>query len=236
MIDISYLKNEVREMIQLDVVDVAKHHSKVGGGFYAIPRQVFCIVDFLGGVAYNNRKSEPRLTSTRKAVRFIKDFFPVHYRSFPDLIVAMWRHGTVHGFRPLVYYTYSGNKRITVKWSSNNGDEDWNRAVNIRLLDTNTEGTVLMAVNISQLAADLLAAFDKLTARIEKDQAFGRACVRRMNRLLSPVNCKTARTHKRKRDRGKLSTYKKKDVMRDQILKTASLTKGILRESKVTWY
>ena len=37
MVDISFLKNDVREMIRLDVVDIAKHNSEFGGGFFAIP-------------------------------------------------------------------------------------------------------------------------------------------------------------------------------------------------------
>ncbi len=239
MLDISFLKIVVRETIQHDVIDVAKYHGEVGGGFFGIPRQVFCVVDFLGGVAYNNIKGEPKLTSTRKAVRFINDFFPMHYRPYSNLMVAMWRHGTVHSFCPFTYYTMSGNKKTTVTWSSNNSSEDWNRAVNIRLLDTETDGTVRMAVNIIQLATDLLIAFDKLIERMETKAAFGRACIRRINCLLAPVNCMMPRIVKRKRGKGtrnRNTGHKTLEAIRDQILKAARSTDGIERNGQVTWY
>lgn len=230
--------HEVRDMIQRDVIDVAKYHSEVGGGHYSIPRQVFCIVDFLGGVAYNNHKGERELTSTRKAVRFINEFFPVHYRPYSNLIVAMWRHGTVHGFRPVSYYTRFGNKKTVIKWSSNNSDKSHNLAVNLRFLDTETSGTVQMAVNIYQLATDLLDAVDKLIERMKRSPAFGRGCVKRMDRLLAPVNCMASKPYKKTR-KNKKSTKKvvHSNIIRNQILKATKSNPGIVREGQqVTWY
>jgi hypothetical protein len=191
-----------------------------------VPRQVFCFVDFLGSVAYNNARGEQAPASTRKAVRFIKEYFPHHYREYANLLVAMWRHGTVHGFLPYKYYALQGRRKITVRWSSNNDFKPHNRAVNLKLFDVQGDpNSVCLAINICELADDLFAALDKIIRRIDRDPSFERACVRRLNRVLKPRYIKA----KGLRVAGKAE-------IEAQILAAPGSTSGLLRGDQVEWY
>ena len=216
-------------MVLSDVVAVARCHARSGanGGWFGVPRQVFCFVDFLGAVAYNNDPSRGEDgASTRKAVRFINEFFPRDYSSFSSLMVAMWRHGTVHNFIPFTYYAMRGNQKVTVEWTSNNSNAMHNRAVNLKMLDTESgKNTVCLSVNTCQLADDLLYALNALIARMEREDSFRRGCLRRLERSLRARDCMKMRM-------GNAA----KDVIRKQILEGPISTKGILRGDQVQWY
>jgi hypothetical protein len=229
MADISFLKERVRGAVLSDVVAVARYHARSGtdGGWFGVPRQVFCFVDFLGAVTYNNDASRrEKGASTRKAVLFINEFFPRDYTPFSNLMVAMWRHGTVHNFIPFTYYAMRGNQKVTVKWTSNNSNAKHNRAVNLKMFDTESgKNTVCLSVNTCQLADDLLYALDALIARMERDDSFRRGCLRRLERSLRARNCMTMRM-------GNAA----KNVIKKQILGGPISTKGILRGDQVEWY
>jgi hypothetical protein len=227
--DISFLKDTVRRAVLSDIVEVARYHARRGtnGGWFGVPRQVFCFVDFLGAVSYNNdplrRESG---ASTRKAVRFIDEFFPRCYKPFSNLIVAMWRHGTVHNFIPFSYYAMKGNRKVTVKWTSNNSNAQHNRAVNLGIFDSEYDtNTVCLSVNTCQLADDLLYALDALITRMEKNSSFRRGCLRRLQRSLETRSYKTIRL-------GNAG----KNTIRDQIFRASTSSKGILRGDQVEWY
>ena len=213
MIDISYLKGCIRGSIVSDVINVAKLHSLCGGtcaGWFGIPRQVFCYVDFLGSIAYNNIPSfNEDGASTRKAVRFIKEFFPKCYRSYANLLIAMWRHGTVHNFKPFVFYTVKGNKKLFVEWTSNRSDAQHNRVVNMcTYKKKGCDYVIILSVNICQLADDLLYAFDLFVDKMETNQSFMNGCIRRLKRSLEVRNCMSL----------KKIGKKQKDEIRKQIL------------------
>jgi hypothetical protein len=227
--DMSFLKDRVRGAVLSDVVAVARYHASTGasGGWFGIPRQVFCFVDFLGAVTYNNDPSRRENgASTRKAVRFINEFFPRDYSPFSSLMVAMWRHGTVHNFIPFTYYAMKGNQKVTVQWTSNNSNAKHNRAVNLKMFDTKLgKKTVCLSVNTCQLADDLLYALDRLIARMERNESFRRGCLKRVERSLRARNCITIR----------MGTAAKGGI-RKQILEGQISTKGILRDDQVEWY
>lgn len=196
MADEVFITDYLRKIVVSDVVEVAHFHaantdSDYCGGCLSVPREVFCIVDFLGAVAYNNNPSRNEDgASTRKAVRFIREFFPIEYSEFAELIVAMWRHGTVHALEPRKYTCRANGRRIEVRWTSNNGPEQHNRDANVRWYTVADDpGTYSIAVNICALADDLLVALDRLVVRMQQDSGFGRACVRRLNRVLRSEDC-----------------------------------------------
>ncbi|HMB92633.1 MAG TPA: hypothetical protein VKP65_17400 [Rhodothermales bacterium] len=169
------LESRSSRSIITDVVEIAKYHSIHGGtnaGWFSIPRQVFCFVDFLGSIAYNSKKNEG-LASTRKAVRFIKDFFPRHYKPYAGLLVALWRHGTVHHFTPSVYFAMNGRQKVIVEWTSNRSNTEKQRIVNMKTFDVEgRKDVIILAVNTCQLADDLLSAFDLFLEKIEKPSHF----------------------------------------------------------------
>jgi hypothetical protein len=185
MYDASFLKGEVRQSIHWDVVDFAYSATGNGAGWFGVPRQVFCFVDFLGGVAFPHRRDGKPVGSTRRSVRFLREYFPSDYNPVAELLVAMWRHGTVHGFMPDRYYTTRGNRRITVVWSSNNDWAEHNQAVNLQFFDIDGQpDAVCLSVNMCALAGDLMDAFDRLLNRRDLSPSFERGCISRLNRLM----------------------------------------------------
>ena len=181
MTDISYLKATVRGSIISDVVEIAKYHSCVRGdinaGFFSIPRLVFCYADYLGSIAYD----EP--SSTDRTVEFLKDFFPGDYGQYADLLVAMWRHGTVHQFVPYGYYAMRGSSEVKLLWTCSREDTPDSRRVHLKTGITKDAppNEFRLVVNICQLADDLVSAFDKLVAKMEGDVKFMADCLRRLD-------------------------------------------------------
>lgn len=213
-----------------DLIASANFYKNLGGktaGWFSIPREIFCITDFLASIAYNNKGNESG-ASTRKSVRFLKEFFPKEYKPFANLVIAIWRHGTVHSFFPSVYFVMRGKNKIIVKWTSNRSDEKHNRIVNMNTFDKEGESnTVILSVNIFQLADDLLFAFDKFKNKLEKKPQFMNGCARRINNVLKMKNCESLNRI------GK----SEKQILKDQIVRAKKSTKGIIDANiQVEWY
>lgn len=228
--DIDYLKISVRGSIVTDIIQVAAHHSITGGinaGCFSVPRQVFCTVDFLGAICYFDKGRE-KGASTRKAVRFIKEFFPRHYTPFANLIIAMWRHGTVHNFVPSEFFIRFQNKKIAIRWTSNRSDEQHNRIVNMKTFQKEKDAnTIYLSVNICQLADDLLSAFDKFILKMETKPSFNHSCLRRLTNLLEIKNCMTS----------KKIGKNERNTLKGQILLAKSSARGeIDKNLQVKWY
>ena len=169
-------------------------------------------------VSYNNKNGEEG-ASTRKAVRFINEYFPKHYKPYADLLVAIWRHGTVHNFAPSQFYAVQGNKKTIIKWTSNRSNAKHNRAVNLRTFNKkNSLNIIYLSINIFQLADDLLYAFDRLIEKIDGQSSFANGCLRRLNRLFKMKNCMSL----------KRIGNTKKGQLKNQILTAKSSTIGTI--------
>jgi hypothetical protein len=227
---LNYLETTIKESIVFDVIEIAEFHSshpKNNGGWFGIPRQVFCYIDILGAIAYRNNKNEDG-ASTRKAIRFLNEFFPKDYSNFSDILIAMWRHGTVHNFKPYEFYIQNGRKKLHLKWSSNRSNENHNRAVHMKTFrHEDSENYIYVSINICQLADDLLTSLENLISKIKANRSFYNGCQTRLNKLLEPRNClKVTKVGKRKRE-----------VLRDQILSAKTSCKGIIKRDKnIQWY
>ncbi len=115
---IKYLQNDIKKSLKIDILDVAKFHSRrkeKGGGHHSVSRDVFCYVDHLGYIRYGGN-------STERAVKFIREYFPANYKPYTELIHAMWRHGTVHNVKPYACKANLPNTStdIEVHWLSTN--------------------------------------------------------------------------------------------------------------------
>lgn len=227
---LTFLETTIKESIVSDVVEIAKYHSahqKHNGGWFGIPRQIFCYIDFLGAIAYRNIKGEDG-ASTRKATRFLNEYFQENYSKFADMLIAMWRHGTVHNFKPYDFFVQTGRKKIYLKWSSNRSDEKHNRKVHLKTFkDEDSENIIYLAINICQLADDLLLALEKIVSKIKSKQSFYNGCQTRLNKSLESQNCfKLAKIG-----------AKKKEILKDQILIAERTCEGVLKKDKnVQWY
>jgi hypothetical protein len=95
---IGFLETKLLQTIENDIVAaLVLHEERQLGGFYRIPRQVFCYVDYLGALC----KGPP--AATEKAMFFMDTYLATidrRYKKFDRLIYEIWRHGTVHEFDP----------------------------------------------------------------------------------------------------------------------------------------
>lgn len=225
---IDFLENSVREIIKTEIINIAQIHGVIGGGLTSIPRNVFCIVDFLGAIAFNNNtnneiKNKNKFASTRKSVRFINDFFPSCYKNYSHLIVSMWRHGTIHNLFPYSYFIRSGNKKLIISWTSNPTNKIHNRNVHMKTFDKeNEENYIYLSFNTYQLAIDLKLAFEKFIKKIDKNPSFMRGCQRRLKRTRKFKNF------------GKLKEFK--HIKKDFIYAHANTKGSIDNKLQVTWY
>ena len=180
---ISYLDQNVRNSIINDVKDIARYHSRSysgkEAGFFGIPRQVLCYVDYLGLVAFGDE------SSTLRAIKFIKKYFPSHYKDYAEFLYAMWRLGTVHQYEPNSYYASFTNDRamlVTVSWLSNNSNRRINRKENMKFYSLqHSNRDVRLVINICQLVDDLLVSLDNFMAELRKDKDYREECESRID-------------------------------------------------------
>jgi hypothetical protein len=116
------LRNSLREDV-LPILHVCMGREE--GGYFIIPREVFAYTDFLGAL-YGGYGGEMdgrhrRLATTDKAVKFIEDIFakadPLYGR-YGRHVHEMFRHGTVHVFRPHALRRPDGS---TLEWKIHKG-------------------------------------------------------------------------------------------------------------------
>lgn len=181
---IQYLEDEIRKSIITDIVDVAAYHGRrqqLESGHHSTPRQVFCYVDHLGYIAYGHT------SHTKRAVKFIKEFFPSQYEAFAQLIFVMWRHGTVHQFKPFSYRAPLGDnsgRQVAVRWLSTNHNRKLERNLHLLVFPMeDTLDTVFLVVNSCQLADDLLSAVDNFIAHLRATPRQKEECEKRIESL-----------------------------------------------------
>lgn len=183
---IEYLEPHLRQSIINDVRDIAHYHArprkKTEGGFFSVPRAVFCYVDFLGYIAVGK-------ANTESAVSFIKSYFPVAYHDYAALIYSMWRHGTVHEYKPKTYYAmFPGQSpaKVSVAWVSNNDNRLKERSLHLTFLPMQGKrGKIHLCMNICQLVDDLLEGLNKFVGALNSDRKLRIECQKRLNDVFS---------------------------------------------------
>jgi hypothetical protein len=185
---LDYLNTTVRDMIIDDVIRVADfqcdQNKGRNEGYFGIPRQVFCIVDFLGHLLNPPRKNYKYDTSLR-AIKFIQTCFPESYRDIAPLIYQQWRHGTVHALLPKKYIVKVDGQEIRLRWlSSRSKSEESRNAHMLPMYQKERRDDMTIVVNIVELAKDLLKALDNFIGRIEGDDKLRKECIQRFSELL----------------------------------------------------
>jgi len=179
---VDYLLTEIRPTLVAEVVDVAlelgsEDAHRADLGHFSVPRDVFAYVDHLGQIAYGGR-------STKRSVRFLREFFPLRYDGVADLLYAMWRHGVVHSYEPISYSVPLGDREVAVYWVSTNHASDAVRQHH--LLPYAIEGlddVVALVVNTCQLACDLRDALDTFIERLRGNPEWAASCAERIRRI-----------------------------------------------------
>lgn len=184
---INYLNTVVRSMIIDDVIGVADfqcdQNKGRNEGYFDIPRQVFCIVDFLGYLLSPPRKNKGDDTSFR-AIRFIETCFPEAYQYIAPLIYQQWRHDTVHTLLPKKYVVKTDTEEIKLEWlCSRSRCQESRNAHMLPMHQREGRNDITIVVNILQLAEDLLKAFDNFMGKINSDDKLRQECIKRFNEL-----------------------------------------------------
>lgn len=102
--------------------------NKPEGGYLGVPRSILSYVDYLGAL-YCGYKGETigkdkrrNIATTTKAKKFIKDIFGEiyePYRKYGEIMYEMYRHGTVHLYRPNTLVNRNGK---TLEWLAYKGE------------------------------------------------------------------------------------------------------------------
>lgn len=121
--EISALFGTIQNSIEEDLgMALAAYQKQSEGGYFLIPREIFAYVDFIGALysGYDgslDRSGRKRITSSRKAIRFLKEVMgkvDAQYDTLGELVYEMYRHGTVHLNRPHLLKRKSDG--ATIEW------------------------------------------------------------------------------------------------------------------------
>lgn len=105
------LKGDMQDVIKYDIKPIL--HLKIEpGGYFGVPRQLFCLIDFLGAM-YTGKYD--RGNSSKGAEKFIKNIMgdktiDENYKKNGKLMYDMYRHGLVHFFQPKKFILNGWNK------------------------------------------------------------------------------------------------------------------------------
>ena len=182
---IRYLNSHIRKSAIDDIRDVAHYHairrkSKPKAGHFSIPRNVFCFVDHLGAIAFGG-------SSSLNAVKFIQTFFPPEYHDFAALTYCMWRHGTVHEYKPKSYYATVRGTEIEVRWLTSIHNRKAERSQNMLSFPMKRKKNILyLVVNTCQLVDDLIDALDEFVKHFRKDPSWKQQCAKQIAELAKP--------------------------------------------------
>lgn len=225
MTSIEYISKKIKNSIINDIRDVAHYHSRVrnkkSAGHFSVPRSIFSFIDHLGYIAFGDD------SSTRRAIKFIKDFFPKKYTDYAELIYAMWRHGVIHQYFPISYKTNlndGSSKTINVKWVSTIHNRKKERQLNLLAFPMEgNEDSVYIVINNCQFVDDLLIALDNLLEKLRLNKQFENECTNRIKNLLVVEDYKQAKGISKDVKNQIIKTWNNKDGLLDN---KANMVKG----------
>lgn len=190
----SFLEDEVKEQIFLEIAPILYIGQSVGG-YFGVTRQILCFVDFLGalycGYSEKEKKEDIKkykrvlISKTEKVEKFIIEFLGTEidskYSEHGKVFYQMYRHGLVHLYQPKTIKQKNG--RI-LKWAIYKGGRECHpegfdtqggkftipnaRHLDI-VVDPRDKKDDLMTISITCLYKDLLTAIDKFYSKIEKN-------------------------------------------------------------------
>lgn len=173
--DLNRVINEIATSANTDIAPIIQP-TKPEGGYFGVPRAVFCYINFLG-LLYegwsgkkkkkkNKKESEKTdfgtTTQAKKYIREVLGEIDELYKINCDVLYDLYRHGTVHIFAPKKMISGVDNKK-SIEWLLYKGDrESWqyyeSRAKkfrHLRIVEWNNNRYIL-PLSISVLYADLI--------------------------------------------------------------------------------
>jgi len=151
---IAFIDNELFPQIQKEIKNWI-YPKKQTGGYFAVTRQIFCMVDFLGAVysgyplkERKNDKNGRNIATSDKAIGFIVKFFEpkiTYNRDIVTKLYKMYRHGLVHLYQPkilklstkkrLAWFFYRGKKHVDeIKIGTDKGERIFKNIDHLQVL------------------------------------------------------------------------------------------------------
>jgi hypothetical protein len=144
------------------------HENENTGGYFSIPRQVFCYIDYLGALMNDGRNS------SENAISFMDKYFEKvnpKYSKKNNVIYNMWRHGTVHEYDPKVFKSTS--KGFRLGWASNNSSKEENRKWHLSCFCVQGKPFLFdISINLFELVYDLKKSIRLFIKDIEFNRSF----------------------------------------------------------------
>lgn len=198
-----FLQEELKEQILLEIAPIL-HVGIPQGGYFGVTRQILCLVEFLGTLycGYDKKRDGKDIAQTWKAEKFIKEIMgkeiDEYYGTNGDLMYAMYRHGLVHLYQPKTLKLKDG---IELRWMAYKGARDEHeefiaglKFTNVRHLGKvkhpNEEGIYYLAVSITCLYYDLIAAVDLYSKLLEGSEDFQNKWISVANVISEPESIK----------------------------------------------
>ncbi len=181
-----------RQQIKVIKEDL-KIHEEHGYGHFVDCCSIFCLIDFLGSVVYGGK------ATSRKALDYMRNYFPSNYGWCSALLYDMYRHGTVHELKPKSYRLGADS----LSWCLVVGDSQEFRREHLKVFQGDYDSNkYVIVVNLFQLADDLELSLSNiqqnnqsrdsaviLSSSNDISREFRDAITRRDNRLIDKNGC-----------------------------------------------
>ena len=172
-------------LVDTELVKLAEHYASGtinGRGHFSIPPEVFCYVDHLGELAVGGP------SSTARAVRFIRDFFPMRYHDWAELCM---RCGAMEPFTHTSHFHIvrpcpAGNRGRRAMAVNKSQPASRTGHSSSRVSIDGRPNAVYLVMNTCQLAYDLLFAIDSFMTRLRSDPRRKSDCQNRLD-ALAPI-------------------------------------------------
>lgn len=185
----SFLENEVKEQIFLEISPILYIGQDVGG-YFGVTRHILCFFDFLSALysGYDGkdtyRNGAMKISKPENVKKFMDEVLikidPM-YKENGKYLYAMYRHGLIHLYQPRTIKLKNGR---LLKWAAYKGSRERAKevfksdketfAVEVRHLgiitDPRDESSDLLTVSINCLFKDLLSVIDLYKNLLEQDQ------------------------------------------------------------------
>lgn len=205
---ISFIDNELFPQIRKEIKNWI-YPKKQTGGYFAVTRQIFCMVDFLGalyaGYPLSERKKDKkgnRIATSDKAIKFITHFFEpeeIYQEDVVTKLYSMYRHGLVHLYQPkilklstrkrLSWFFYRGKRHMDeIKISTDKGEVVFEDVDHLQILcaDKNDKRHNYLVISIDCLYKDFEEAIKRYRQKLANTKYLQRNWRTAVNAICKP--------------------------------------------------
>lgn len=205
---ISFLNEEVKEQILLEIAPIL-HIGQEQGGYFGSSRQILCFIDFLGSLYkgydetqdpdFKKSKGKRRKISySSNAVKFIEDVMgekiDPYYKLNGEKLFRMYRHGLVHLYQPKTLLLHNGNELVWFVYKGSREKHD-EMIDGIKYSEVRHMGIIphpkkkkveCLTISINCLYYDLIQAIDIYLTILKQDKTLQAKFISTANAIRKP--------------------------------------------------